>query len=382
MNQGRPGHLPLAWPLALLLVGLVVYASLYPFSGWRSQGHNPWAFLWAPWPQYWTGFDAWVNFIGYLPLGMLFMLAFSRHVGTWVSWLFAVVLVAGLSLSMELAQTYLPSRVTSQMDLALNAGGAVVGATLGALLVVLGWRDRFTLWRTEWLVGQTRGGVVLLLLWPFAAVYPAPVPFGVGQAWPPAEAWLRDLLADTPFLPLLPQSADAVPLSALTELVVVCLSVWATLLLGYALLRRVWQRVAFLAVWAGLVLGVGALSAALTYGPVHAWAGFTPAVSMGLMVAGGLGLLSLGLAHRLCAVLMLLALTYALGLLNRAPEIPYFAQSLQVWEQGRFIHFHGLTQWLSWLWPYVALVVGVRLALRPGGPAGGAGGTAIGGHYN
>mgnify|MGYP006150083075 CR=1 FL=1 len=54
--------------------------------------------------------------------------------------------------------------------------------------------------------------------------------------------------------------------------------------------------------WVELASGgalVGALSAALTYGPVHAWAGFTPAVSMGLMVAGGLGLLSLGLAHRL-----------------------------------------------------------------------------------
>jgi VanZ family protein len=374
MNQGRSGHLPLAWPLSLLFAGLVVYASLYPFTGWRSQGHNPWAFMWAPWPQYWTGFDAWVNFVGYLPLGLLLMMAFSRLVGGGVAWLFAVVLASGLSLAMEVAQAYLPSRVPSQMDLVLNAGGAAAGATLGGLLVALGWRDRFTLWRTQWLVGQTRGGVVLLLLWPFAAVYPAPVPFGLGQAWPPVEAWLRRLFTDTPFLPWLPQSGDAVPLSPMTELLVVGLSVWATVLLGYALLRRVLQRVVFLAAWLALVLGAGALSAALTYGPVHAWAAFTPAVSMGLMVAGGLGLLSLGLAHRLCAVLMLLALTYALGLLNRAPEIPYFAQSLAVWEQGRFIHFHGLTQWLSWLWPYAALVAGIRLALRPAAPAVG--------HYN
>ena len=27
-----------AWPLALTYVALVVYASLYPFSDWRSQG--------------------------------------------------------------------------------------------------------------------------------------------------------------------------------------------------------------------------------------------------------------------------------------------------------------------------------------------------------
>ena len=26
--------------------------------------------------------------------------------------------------------------------------------------------------------------------------------------------------------------------------------------------------------------------------------------------------------------------------------------SLQAWEQGRFIRFHGLAQWVGWLWPY------------------------------
>ena len=28
----------------------------------------------------------------------------------------------------------------------------------------------------------------------------------------------------------------------------------------------------------------------------------------------------------------------------------------QVAEQGRFIRFHGLAQWLGWLWPYAAVV--------------------------
>ena len=30
-------------------------------------------------------------------------------------------------------------------------------------------------------------------------------------------------------------------------------------------------------------------------------------------------------------------------------------QSLQAWEQGRFIRFHGLAQWIGWLWPYAAM---------------------------
>jgi len=39
----------------------------------------------------------------------------------------------------------------------------------------------------------------------------------------------------------------------------------------------------------------------------------------------------------------------------QAPTDPYYAESLQGWEQGRFIRFHGLAQWIGWLWPYAAL---------------------------
>ena len=43
-------------PLSLVLVCLIVYASLYPFSEWRNQGISPLRFLTAPLPRYWTGF--------------------------------------------------------------------------------------------------------------------------------------------------------------------------------------------------------------------------------------------------------------------------------------------------------------------------------------
>jgi len=67
MNQAR--NPSLAWPVAGVFAVLIVYASLYPFNGWRSQGIEPWAFLWAPWPRYWTGFDIASNLVGYVPLG-------------------------------------------------------------------------------------------------------------------------------------------------------------------------------------------------------------------------------------------------------------------------------------------------------------------------
>jgi len=38
---------------------------------------------------------------------------------------------------------------------------------------------------------------------------------------------------------------------------------------------------------------------------------------------------------------------------------------LQAWEQGRFVRFHGLSQWLGWLWPFAAMTwLLARLASR------------------
>ena len=44
---------------------------------------------------------------------------------------------------------------------------------------------------------------------------------------------------------------------------------------------------------------------------------------------------------------LLVALVWHLALLNQAPTSAYFAQTLQIWEQGRFIRFYGLGQWLA-----------------------------------
>jgi hypothetical protein len=45
-----------------------------------------------------------------------------------------------------------------------------------------------------------------------------------------------------------------------------------------------------------------------------------------------------------------------LSLVNQDSVSPYFEQTLFFWEQGRFIRFHGVVQWLGWLWPFAALV--------------------------
>ena len=103
-------------------------------------------------------------------------------------------------------------------------------------------------------------------------------------------------------------------------------------------------------------MAVTALSAALSWGPGHAWAWLDLPAQTGLALGA---VLALGLAFvpwRGGAALALVALGLYISLLNQAPESPYFAQTLQEWEQGRFIRFHGLAQWLGWFWPYGALV--------------------------
>lgn len=358
-----------AWTLALVFAGLVVYASLYPFEGWRVQGVSPLAFLWAPWPQYWTGFDLLSNLIGYAPLGFLLALAMLRGGwGAW-SWWLAVAWPLLLSLGVETLQNYLPMRVPSNVDLGLNTAGAVLGASAVGVLQRMGALQRWSQFRGDWFQPHAHGGLVLLSLWPFALLYPVSVPFGLGQVWERMEAGLARGLADTPFLSWVPLRAETVlPLSPLAETLCVALGLLAPLLMGYADLRSLARRGAFLGLLFLCAMGVAGLSSALTYGPDHAWAWINPPAGLGLGVAFLLGLFLLALPTRLCHGAMLLCLAVSLSLLNRAPASPYFAQSLQVWEQGRFIRFHGLSQWLGWLWPFAALLFGFRAAARaPGG---------------
>jgi VanZ family protein len=354
-----------AWPLLVFYLVLVVYVSLYPFTGWRSQGMAPWMFLAAPWPSHLTSFDLVGNFLGYVPLGFLLALALGRSGYRRAVWWLGVAVPASVSLLMEGVQNFLLLRVPSQVDWLLNAGGGALGVALAWLLLRWGLLGPWQAFRQVGLVQRTHGAVLVLCAWPLAVLYPTPLPYGLGQVWPWLESALVRLTAGSFLDGWVPQPTPLPPLSPLNEAVVVALCVWAPILLGFAILRRMAHRAIFMLLSLPVVLGVSLLSASLTYGPQHAWVWLTQPVSLGLIFALAMTLFSLSIGHRTAAVLSLLAWGFALGWLNRAPEVAYFAQSLQIWEQGRFIHFHGLSQWLGWLWPYAALWVGLRLALRP-----------------
>ncbi|WP_427914374.1 VanZ family protein [Ramlibacter sp. MMS24-I3-19] len=351
-----------AGPLAQAYAALIVYASLYPFAGWHDQGVGPLEFLASPWPKYWTAFDLVSNAAGYAPLGFLLALAHLRKgvaaggVSIPRAIASATAVAVLLSLAMEALQSYLPARVASNLDFGLNAAGAFLGAAIAGGLERAGAVDRWSRFRVRWFVDDARGALVLLALWPFALLFPAAVPLGLGQVMERLEAGMADWLSDTPFLEWLPvRDVELQPLVPGAELLCVTLGALAPCLLAYSVMRSKPQRAAMALMLVALGVGVTALSAALSWGPAHAWAWLSLPVGVGLVVGLALALLLVALPRRGCAALVLAGLVLHLSLLNQAPASPYFAHLLQAWEQGRFIRFHGLAQWLGWLWPYAAL---------------------------
>ncbi|MFM6986788.1 MAG: VanZ family protein [Hydrogenophaga sp.] len=356
-----------AWTLALIFAALIVYASLYPFEGWRVQGVDLLDFLWAPWPQYWTRFDLLANLLGYVPLGFLLVLGMLRSGWGGGAWPLAVLLSALLSLVVEVVQHLLPGRVPSNVDWGLNVTGALLGASVAVGLQRLGGLRRWSQFRADWFAPDAHAGLVLLALWPFALLYPASVPFGLGQVAQRLETGLLRLLAGTPFLDWVPlRQAATPPLGEWAEVLCIALGLMAPVLLGYAEVRSTVRRSVFLLALLACAMAVSGLSSALTYGPEHAWAWLTPRASAGMGMALLLGLAWMAVPARWCHVGLLLSVGLSLSLLNRAPDSAYFAQSLQVWEQGRFIRFHGLSQWLGWLWPFAALWLSAHALVRRG----------------
>jgi VanZ family protein len=356
MGRHRSSAVPLAW----LYAALIVYASLYPFDGWRWPAVSPLAFLVLPWPRYWTAFDLTANLLGYLPLGLLLFAAqVRRGRSTLLASVLAVLLAASLSLLMELAQNGLPSRVASNVDVALNAAGAAAGALLGALLQTMGLLERWRRWRERWFVDQSAGGVALLLFWPVALLFPAPLPLGLGQVFSRLRETAAALVQDTPAaqwaLQTFAAPSPAVNLPPAGEVLGVALGLSAPCLLALSIARAGWRRGVLVLAIGACAMATTTFSTALNFGPQHALAWLTLPTMAGLCVGGLMSLLLLWVPQRAAAAMGLMAMAALIALLARVPADPYFAESLQAWEQGRFIRFHGAAQWVGWLWPYAAM---------------------------
>ena len=356
VQQLYSGAPSVSWPLALAAICVIVYASLYPFTDWRDHGLSPFEYLAAPLPKYWTRFDVGINVLGYAPLGFLLALAALRSRQAMWPVTLAVAVAALLALAMETLQSYLPDRIPSNLDAALNITGAWIGGSAAWALEKMGVIARWSVFRQRWFTADARGPLTLLLLWPAALLFPPAVPMGLGQVLERLEFALAEVLAGTPFLALLPvRNIELQPLLPSAELACVALGALIPCLLGYSVVRTAAKRAVIACTVLVAGLGMSGLSAALSYGPQHAWAWLDVPVQAGIALAVVMAVVMLPLRRKGAALFALLALCAQLALLNQAPESAYFAQTLQTWEQGRFIRFHGLAQWLGWLWPYAAL---------------------------
>jgi hypothetical protein len=338
---------------------LIVWASLHPFTGWRWPPHPDWstdlARLWLPAPHS-SRFDLWANFGGYLPLGLLCAVGWLRGGLRPLSALgHTVLLVAGVSFSMELTQTLLPLRAPSRIDWATNVSGGASGALITLALADLGWLARWQRWRDQWFVPHGTIGLALLLSWPVALLFPPPLPFGLGQGLGLIAELLGELLADNDLVDWLPVHDPTARLSPASEVLVVVLGGLAPCFVGYEMLRGFGQRLMLLVFALGCGWLASTLSTALNFGPEHALAWVSAPVRPALVLTALFGVLLAALPHRALAALGLVAMTSLIVLVNQIGADPYFALSLQGWEQGHFIRFHGLAQWLGWVWPYAAL---------------------------
>ena len=342
--------------LALAYLALIIYASLHPFSDWRDNGLPLLSFLDAGWPRYWTSFDLFINVLAYLPLGFFLTLTLRRLPGR-LTPAFAAVLIGGLtSLALECAQTWLPSRVASNVDLACNTAGTAVGA-----LLTLWHGERFfdaVAQLHQRLLAPARNaelGLVLIGLWLLTQLSPETILFGAGD--------LRYLLAITP-----PLSYAAPAFFALETGIIICNTLAIGLIARAVLADRKSSYLAIAAFFA-LALLIRTLAAAVLVAPLDAFAWWTPGATLGLLAGGSLLALGLLLPGSSRIALAGLALMAGTVLVNITPPNPYSAAALATWRQGHFLNFNGLTRLTASLWPFIALpyltVLGRRSDSRP-----------------
>jgi VanZ family protein len=155
----------------LLIVAIIAYGSLYPWSfEFTAAGGNPVRILLHGWPGEWDRYvlrDIILNVSIYMPLGLAAALVFRRRRSQAFAATAATAFGFLLSLSMELLQVYVPGRDSSLLDVLTNTLGAAAGA--GFAIYFEGGLRRLL----ERRAGQFRAAAsLLLLIWAVSELYP------------------------------------------------------------------------------------------------------------------------------------------------------------------------------------------------------------------
>lgn len=331
----------------------IVYASLSPFSGWQEQGLEFAAVLTSPLGQTYSWFDAVTNFLAYLPFGLLLGLTLRARLSA--VWSVALAVAVGLALSalMEYTQMYLPSRISSNLDLLMNGFGMLGGALLAASIVPRAWFFYLTHWRFEFFQRNpgVDFGLALVLLWMFAQINPSLPMLGnvfitemAGQPFvpPPVEpfSWLESiavalnlLMLGTLLLTLLRSRRHAV-----AGMLLVLFAIALTKFIAAAALLKSWALLLWLNSEAMLGVFTGVL---LMF--IISWLARPIVLRLAALVA--------------CAYLVLAQIVLDSG-------APSSAMRLYQWRFGHLLNYNGLSQTVMLIFPLLLLAYLWRGAMR------------------
>jgi hypothetical protein len=287
-------------------------------------------------------FDVAANVLGYAPFGLLGVAALHPRLKGAAALALVLAGAAALSILLEAVQSYLPTRIASNLDVVANVCGAALGAAAGVRLAP--WlleHGPYRRWRAAaFLPGAgIDAGLVLIGLWLFIQLNPATLLFGAGD--------LRDLVVPPALGPRDPTyfvSIEAI--TAAANLVVVSLLL--------ASLATAGQRVRLaVVVLTAAALVVKSAAFAATRDDALVW--LTRGAQEGLVAGLLLALAAVSLPRTARLVLAAVLIMAATVLVNLAPPNPYFTATMRVWQQGHFLNFNGLTRLVSTLWPFLAL---------------------------
>lgn len=329
----------------LVLTALIIFASLTPFNFYVLT-LNPFAWIEAPLPKYIPLFDVEVNVLGYLPLGFLTVFALFPR---WVKWqAFIITLLFGISLSvgLESAQTYLSTRVASLTDLYANILGTFIGALFAITINPIWLFDQMTSRFSFILLGKNQGVFLLLAIFPIAQIFPQNVWLGMGDF-------------NLPFLRISPYWVTLLN-NTTQEVIIAALAVISTSTFLMCQTSKQFPKIKLLL---SIIVTGGVLKIAMSqlqYGSFDIKHWISIANLAGLIIGLIMAMLLRNCSKLTQWVVALVGFVLLLVLVNILPQNPYYLSQLQLLPQGRLTHFNGLLEWLTMIWPLLALVVLIK----------------------
>ncbi|MDH2917813.1 MAG: VanZ family protein [Sideroxydans sp.] len=324
----------------------IVYASLSPFTGWRDAAFSFSEVLQQPLLQTYTGFDALLNVLAYIPLGLLLGLTLRARWGVLTSLLLACCLGLALSASMEFLQMYLPSRTSSNLDLLTNASGSFLGALLA--LSVIRWTGLYDALahRREQIFRQGKTmdfGLALLALWMFGQCNPS-LPM-LGNVFISA-------LDHQPFAAMKSSPFDA------WESIAVLLNLLMLGALLLTLLRNKNQLILILLALLGSValLKFSTAAVLLKSSAILLWVNSEAmlGILLGSVLLVMMRTLNVVMLARVAALISLAYLLVAHGILDSGT--PAAAMSIYHWHYGHLLNYNGLAQTITLAFPLLLLL--------------------------